>query len=138
MPQDKIDVELTGKLESEADGIFRFALAGLRRLMANNFRFSITKSNTDELQKYREESNSVLSFVRNWCEVDEANEVGRSEFFDAYKAFCSEAGMSPFGRNTFHAEFEAQFPQVARSKDTLGKRRMWKGIGLLNEEDRAD
>ena len=48
----------------EADGIFLFALEGLRRLMSNHYVFSETQVNADELQQYREESDSVLSFVK--------------------------------------------------------------------------
>ncbi len=54
----------------EADGIFLFALEGLRRLMNNHYVFSETKVNADELQQYREESDSVLSFVKDYCELN--------------------------------------------------------------------
>ncbi|MCC8102444.1 MAG: hypothetical protein LIP11_09385 [Clostridiales bacterium] len=48
----------------EADGIFTFALEGLRRLMDNHYRFSETQANANELQQYREELDPVLSFVK--------------------------------------------------------------------------
>ena len=68
--QDKRDPELLEKLRMEADGIFLFALEGLRRLMNNHYVFSETQVNADELQQYREESDSVLSFVKDYCELD--------------------------------------------------------------------
>lgn len=40
----------------------------LRSLMNNHYVFSDTQVNADELQQYREESDSVLSFVKDYCE----------------------------------------------------------------------
>lgn len=64
MPQEKRDPELLEKFRMEADGIFTFALEGLRRLMDNHYRFSETQANANELQQYREELDPVLSFVK--------------------------------------------------------------------------
>jgi putative DNA primase/helicase len=38
--------------------------------------FSETQVNTDELQQYREESDSVLSFVKEYCELDGSYSAG--------------------------------------------------------------
>ena len=73
VPEDKRDPELLEKFRCEADGIFQFALEGLRRLMQNHFHFSETKANAQELQKYREDSNSVLAFVRDCCTLQMEN-----------------------------------------------------------------
>ena len=64
VPEDKRDPNLLNKFRQEADGIFLFALEGLRRLIKNRYRFSVTQTNLDELQRYREESDSVLVFYQ--------------------------------------------------------------------------
>ena len=64
VPAEKRDPELIDKFRMEADGIFLFALEGLKRLMKKQFMFSETEVNKAELQQYREVSDSVLSFVR--------------------------------------------------------------------------
>ena|GEM_PF-3975980 len=46
------------KFRAETDGIFLFALEGLRRLMKDHYIFSETDINKAELQQYREESDS--------------------------------------------------------------------------------
>ncbi len=85
VPKEKRDPGLVDKFRSEADGIFMFALKGLRRLMANNYKFSETEVNELELQQYREESDSVLSFVKECCDVDETYAIGSTELFNQYK-----------------------------------------------------
>ena len=131
----KKDPDLVNKFEMEADGIFQFALEGLRRLMKNNFRFSETQENFDELQAYREDSNSVLSFIKDMCELDANAETGRTEMYNRYKAYCQDSGMSAFSQKSFNGEIEANFKDVTKAKDSLGKRRTWRGIRLLDEMD---
>lgn len=61
VPEEKRDAELLDKFAAEADGIFLFAVEGLRRLIANKYRFSETEATRSEVQRYRVDSNSVLS-----------------------------------------------------------------------------
>ena len=91
VPQDKRDPELLEKFRMEADGIFQFALEGLCRLMNNHYVFSETQVNADELQQYREESDSVLSFVKEYCELDGSYSAGSTELFNAYKGYARNA-----------------------------------------------
>ena len=114
----------------EADGIFLFALEGLRRLMNNHYAFSETKVNEEELQQYREESDSVLSFVKEYCELGAMHCAGSTEMFNAYKGYCEECAMRPYSQKNFVQMLTAAFPEVTRGVDTLGKRRILKGIKL--------
>ena len=130
VPEERRDPELLEKFRCEADGIFQFALEGLRRLMQNHFHFSETKANAQELQKYREDSNSVLAFVRDCCTLQMDAEVGRMEFFARYKAYCDSCGMAPYSQQNFNNELEANFPTVVKAADRTGKRRTWRGISF--------
>lgn len=69
VPENIKDPNLLEKLRAEADGIFIFALEGLKRLINNNYKFSETERNKRELEQYREESDNVLSFVGEYCEL---------------------------------------------------------------------
>lgn len=132
VPQDKRDPELLEKFRQEADGIFQFALEGLRRLMNNHYMFSETQVNADELQQYREESDSVLSFVKECCKLDVSYAVGSTELFNYYKGYCEECGLKPYSQKSFVQQLTAALPDVARSIDNLGKRRILTGIKLGN------
>lgn len=130
VPKERRDPTLLEKFRGEADGIFMFALAGLQRLMRNNYEFSVTEVNEMELQQYREESDSMLSFVKEYCEVGEDYEVGSTELFGRYKSYCEDCGMKPYAQRTFAANLTAAVSGVTKGRDRTGKRRIFKGLRL--------
>ena len=130
VPVEQRDPHLLDKFRAEADGIFLFALEGLHRLMKENYIFCETELNKAELQQYREESDSVLSFMKECCEVGPAYEVGSTELFNCYKAYCEECGLKPFSQKMFVSQIIASNPQITRSIDNVGKKRTLLGIKL--------
>lgn len=130
VPESQRDPHLVDKFQMEADGIFAFALAGLRRLMDNNFIFSETEINKAEVQRYREESDSVLSFVNEYCELGSEYSVGSTELFNTYKVYCEECGLKPYSQKSFVQQLMAYYPNVSKGIDTLGKRRILTGVRL--------
>ncbi|MCD7818906.1 MAG: phage/plasmid primase, P4 family [Lachnospiraceae bacterium] len=130
--QEKRDPNLLDKFRTEADGIFMFALEGLRRLMDNNFHFSETQVNKDELQQYREDSNSVLSFVRENCELGAAYTVGSTELFNAYQTYCKECGLKAYSHKAFVQQITTTYTDVGHCRDTIGRRRILTGIHLTD------
>ena len=130
VPKEKRDPDLLEKFRMEADGIFWFALQGLRRLMQNHFVFSETQVNADELQQYREESDSVLSFVKEFCEMGKDYSVGSTELFNAYKGYCEECGLKPYSHKSFVQQISVAFPNVERKIDRVAKKRVFIGLRL--------
>ena len=131
MPEDKKDPDLLDKLRLEADGIFLFALEGLKRLMHNHYRFSETEANRTELQQYREDSDSVLSFIKDACETgDDQYVAGSTEMFNAYKTYCEESGMKPYAQKKFIQQVLTVCPGTQRSVDAVGRKRVIQGIRL--------
>ncbi len=130
IPPEERDPNLVEKFSSEADGIFLFALEGLRRLMRNHYVFSETETNEAELQQYREESDSVLSFLKENCQIGEGNEVGSTELFQHYKAYCEECGLKPYSHKMFVTQLQVADPRITRSIDRLGRKRTLVGIKL--------
>lgn len=130
VPADKRDPDLVDKFRAEADGIFLFALEGLKRLMNQHYIFSETDKNREELQQYREDSDSVLSFVREYCALEAEKEIGSTEIFNAYKGYCEECGLKPYSQRGFVQNLTTAFPQVERGVDSTGRRRVLKGIRL--------
>ena len=130
VPKGKRDPELLQKFRKEADGIFMFALEGLRRLMNNGYIFSETQVNVDELQQYREESDSVLSFIKEDCELGAEYEVGSTELYNMYKAYCEECGLKPFSQKQFVSQIVTAHDGVAKGVDKVGRKRILKGIKL--------
>lgn len=126
------DPNLLDKLRGEADGIFMFALEGLKRLMHNNYRFSETQANMDELQRYREDSDSVLSFVRDNCEQGPAYVSGSTELFKAYQAYCMANNiMKTSDQAKFVRHLTSSYPNITRGKDKVGGSRTLRGIRVI-------
>ncbi|GHU91787.1 hypothetical protein FACS1894202_13840 [Clostridia bacterium] len=130
VPENKRDAGLMEKFAAEADGIFMFAVEGLKRLINNAYKFSETPNTKAELQRYRVDSNSVLSFVEYSCNVTADAESERGELFARYRDYCRNAGLTPVSQKTFNKDLEAAHPEIRRSVDKLGKRRTWKGIRI--------
>ncbi len=130
VPENLRDPNLIQKFRDETDGILLFALEGLHRLMENGFKFSETETNRKEVQQYREDSDSVLSFVKEDCVLDGKFEIGSTELYNAYKAYCEKCGLKSFSQKQFVSQIITANPSVKRSVDKLGKRRTLAGIKL--------
>jgi putative DNA primase/helicase len=124
VPEDRKDPDLLDKLRQEADGIFLFALEGLKRLMANHYQFSETEANRAELQQYREDSDSGLSFIKDCCEVGDNYACGSMELFDAYRKYCEENGLRPYALKKLVQQVLAVCPGAEKGVDSTGRRRI--------------
>lgn len=130
VPPENRDPNLIDKFRAEADGIFLFALEGLKRLISNDYIFSETDKNKKELQQYREDSDSVLSFIRECCVLNKEYSVGSTELFNVYKAYCEECGLKPYSHRMFVQQLINSNDHIERNVDKLGKRRILTGIKL--------
>lgn len=128
IPEDKRDPFLLDKFRDEVNGILRFALEGLIRLIENNFVFSTTQINDAMLQTYREDSDSVLAFVRDRCEFGSGFSVGSTELYNVYKSYCEECGLKPYAHSKMISQIKVAYPNVTNGVDTTGKRRILNGI----------
>jgi putative DNA primase/helicase len=133
VPEQDRDPDLLDKFRGEADGIFRFALEGLRMLMDKGYHFDETEKNKAELQRYKEDSDSVLSFIADCVEVKNGSTVPSTELFNKYKKYCDDAGMKAYAQNNFTKQLLEAIPSAVRGKDSLGNRRVIKNI-IVTEE----
>ncbi len=130
IPKPKQDPSLREKLALEVDGIFMWALEGLKRLLKNNYRFSESEKSKAENEKYRTECNSVLSFVDYACELSEAKYIESKEIYRRYKEYCDEAGLKPVSQIRFNKDLMDNVPDITSSKDSISRRVIMKGIAL--------
>lgn len=138
VPEQDRNPYLLDELRAEADGIFMFALEGLKRLKGADYKFSMAQTNIDALQRYREESDSVLSFVKDCCELKPDKAIGSTELYHIYRAYCEESGMKAYSQKTFVQQLTVAYPDITRAKDTIGKRRVLKGIVRADEFSDGD
>lgn len=126
--KEKRDPNLREKFMVERDGILMWSLIGLKRLIANGYTLTETENTRAELQRYKIESNSVLSFMDDFCQLDDSKEVARDDLFTRYKEYCNNAGLKPMSQGNFNKDVEANFKAIKRGRDKVSKRRTWKGI----------
>lgn len=87
------DVNLFEKLKAEMPGILNWALEGLKRLKANEFRFSRCDAADRAMEEYKEEQNTVPRFVADYVRSDAGNTVSRKTVVDAYMGWIERNGM---------------------------------------------
>ena len=95
------DEKLKAKLEGEADGIFNYALVGLKRLMRNGYRFTEGEINKKELERYRIESDSALTFFSECCELCDTAVMPSNQFYANYCSYCKHNGLKPLSQKNF-------------------------------------
>jgi putative DNA primase/helicase len=130
VPEERRDPNLREKLASERDGIFEWALTGLKRLIDRNYQFTETESTHRELRQYKVDCNSALSFFEERCEIAADAECSREEVFAAYRDYCQKNGFVPMSQIRFNHDIETAYQEVKRASDRLGKRRTWRGMRL--------
>jgi putative DNA primase/helicase len=133
VPRERRDPNLREKLAVERDGIFMWALDGLRRLMENSYLFTETDRTNAEIQRYKVESNSALMFLEECCEVKENAECVREQLFERYRDYCIKNGLKPLSQTNFNRDVEASDENIKRAVDKIGKRRTWRGVRLIDE-----
>lgn len=130
VPANRRDANLREKLAVERDGILMWAIEGLKRIIANGYTFTETDSTRLELQRYKVDSNSVLSFMEECCEVKVDVEAVRDEMFSKYKEYCNNAGLKPVSQANFNKDIEGASDTIERGLERLSRRKTWKGVRL--------
>lgn len=94
------DVDLVQKLGAELPGILNWVLEALSGLVR---RKTFTKSEACEkaLHEYVRMSNSVMQFMDEVCEIDDASRITLADLYKAYGNFCLSEELKKFGKKNF-------------------------------------
>ena len=88
------DVNLFEKIKKmEMSGILNWALEGLKRLRANDYKFTESRAINEVLDKYQEEQNPVIRFVQDMFIVDEEKKIPRKDIFSRYCKWINKQGI---------------------------------------------
>ena len=98
------DPDLDEKLQTpeELSGLLNIALNGLKRLKANGWKFSYTKTAEDVERMYKRNANPVFAFLIDECEAGDATDyIEKSVFFDHFKDYVKKHNLRPMSTTKF-------------------------------------
>lgn len=100
------DPFLAEKLAEEAEGIFLWCLEGLRRLLANNYRFSLSAKARENVETVKRSSNNVIEFLRSegYIRFRADAEASSRALYEAYKLWCEDNVRKPLSANRLSSE----------------------------------
>src|SRR5699024_1612213 len=83
------DKELPKKLNNELEGILVWALEGLRRLLQNNYNFTVSNTMQKEKEKYFGIGNPIVKFIGECIIAKPAHVMDSTEFINASKIWMT-------------------------------------------------
>lgn len=119
-------------------GIFNWALEGLKRLIANNFKFSYHKS-VDELKElYTKASDPIKAFLEEEIVEDPNAWIPKHELYRAYVEYVNAHKLqSPVTQNTFFKSLPKYVKVTTEHKNVKGQR-IWVFVGIRLKNEREE
>lgn len=114
------DPFITDKLLSEESMqyVLNLALNALKRLLINK-KFTQSKAVKQELEKYQEENNPIISFVNN--EGIEFDRAVVKDIYDMYRLYCSENGYQAVSNVNFGKQVRKLYGYTSKQQKVNGE-----------------
>ena len=103
-PPDRVDDPfLSEKLCSEIEGIFLWSLKGLQRLMANDYKFTLSDRTRENMSESMSEGNNVTEFLRSegYICFKADYEISSQRLYELYSLWCEDNADSPLAKKSF-------------------------------------
>lgn len=99
----KDDPFLIEKLRQETEGIFLWCLEGLKRLIENDYAFTISARARANLQEAMEDGNNVISFMQSqgYVRLEAGTIATTKSLYEAYQQWCVDNTEKPIGSKSF-------------------------------------
>ena len=107
------DPYLSEKLLKELDGIFLWALEGLRRLMANGYNFTVSERAKRNLDESIYESNTVNGFLESegYIKIEPGFSCSTKELYEVYLNWCEDNAYPSMSKGSFVQQMGMQAAQ---------------------------
>ena len=103
-PEDRVDDPfIADKMATEAEGIFLWALKGLNRLRANEFRFTMSERSRENMTESVKDANNIIDFLASegYIRFKADYEASTKELYDVYKLWCDDNTYNPLSSRSF-------------------------------------
>lgn len=129
------DPFLAEKLMQESEGIFLWCLEGLHRLLANNYRFTISGQAKENMETVKRSSNNVIEFLQSegYIRFKADSEASSKAIYEAYKLWCEDNVRKPLSANRLSSELaqnETLYNVEATNNIYAGGRRVRGFMGI--------
>ena len=142
--RDRIDDPfLSEKLIAEKEGIFLWCLEGLRRLIAQNYAFTISARTRENMKEAVLEGNHLVEFLASegYIRLKADDTATTKELYEVYSLWCEDNAVKPFASNTVSHYLKVNggpynIAETNRLHNEKGRRvRGFEGIGVLLKPD---
>lgn len=97
------DPYLSDKLIAEKEGIFLWCLEGLRRLIAQDYKFTISERTRENMEEAISDGNNVVDFLHSegYIELKADDEASSKQLYAVYELWCSDNALKPLSPRSF-------------------------------------
>lgn len=124
IPEAEQDHALPQKLRDELPGILRWIVEGCLLWQAEGL--IAPAEVTQAAEDYREDMDVLAPFIDEWCVVHPSAQAGATPLYEAYTAWCIEAGERVESRK----KFVARLSERGFTREKVGGSYRWYGIGI--------
>ena len=102
-PNRKDDPYIAEKMCAEAEGIFLWALEGLQRLIANDYRFTVSQAAQENMEAAVSDGNNVIEFLQSegYIRFTADYEVSSKDLYAVYKMWCEDNAVGSLSAKSF-------------------------------------
>ncbi|MCM1334708.1 MAG: DUF5906 domain-containing protein [Bacteroides sp.] len=137
-PANRVDDPfICNRFFEEKEKIFAWLFTGLRRLIDNDFHFSLSEKTKRNIAKAAEDNCNIITFLSDAPDlIFGVGEVGGAELYNYYLLWCERNTAIPVSRNDFSAWLHINSPRYGiipceNVRDRNGKRvRGFRGMSL--------
>ena len=132
-PNRKDDPYIAEKMTAEVEGIFLWALEGLHRLIANDFRFTLSQSALDNLNDAVSDGNNIIDFLASegYIRFRADYEASSKNLYAVYKQWCEDNALNSLSQKSFCSflkQNESRYNLEYTNKVNIGGGRFARGF----------
>ena len=103
-PADRVDdPDLAAKMKAEIEGILLWAFEGLKRLAANNFKFTESARTRENREAVKRDSNNVYDFLESegYIRLKADAAISSKDCYEIYRMWCEENNLTALKPRSF-------------------------------------
>lgn len=135
-PNRKDDPYIAEKMCAEAEGIFLWALEGLRRLIDNDYKFTVSQSAQCNMDAAVSDGNNIIEFLASegYIRFKADYEVSSKDLYAVYRLWCDDNALSGLSQKSFCSflkQNEGRYNIEYTNKVSIGSGKLARGfIGI--------